>query len=241
VNELLTLTLQHCRIFRTAHFSHHPRSKAINMSANCATWTSERIELLKRCLHAGLSCGQIAHEIGVSRNAVIGKINRLGLSRPKDVIELEQRHAARLARPKTARAWRPKYPRLNVFAQHEMLIGAVPQTAAACRRHPHLQWARMHAVRAQPEEMPLANQQPGRRRLLLLRERASQRTTLLPGARAHRVSVGRSTAQQRGCVSDDTTTAALPSSRDELASLHSRSPRRRCRAALTRGRARAPS
>ena len=70
------LTLQHCRIFRTAHFSHHPRSKAINMSANCATWTSERIELLKRCLYAGLSCGQTAREIGVTRNAVIGKMNR---------------------------------------------------------------------------------------------------------------------------------------------------------------------
>ena len=56
------------------------------MSANCATWTSERIELLKRCLHAGLSCGQTAREIGVTRNAVIGKMNRLGLSRPKDVI-----------------------------------------------------------------------------------------------------------------------------------------------------------
>jgi GcrA cell cycle regulator len=88
--------LQHCRIFRTAHFSHHPRSKAINMSANCATWTSERIELLKRCLYAGLSCGQTAREIGVTRNAVIGKMNRLGLSRPKDVIgrQLEQRRAA---------------------------------------------------------------------------------------------------------------------------------------------------
>ena len=56
------------------------------MSANCATWTSERIELLKRYLQAGLSCGQIAREIGVTRNAVIGKRNRLGLSRPKDVI-----------------------------------------------------------------------------------------------------------------------------------------------------------
>jgi hypothetical protein len=81
--------------------------------------------------------------------------------------------------------------------------GGIAEAAAACRRHPHLQWARMRAVRAQPEEMPLANQQPGRRRLLLLWERASQRTTLLPGARAHRVSVGRSTVQQRGCVSGD--------------------------------------
>jgi GcrA cell cycle regulator len=78
-------------------------------------------------LSAGL--GQIAREIGVSRNAVIGKINRLGLSRPKDVIgsQLEQRRAARLARPKTARTWRPKHPRLNIFAQHEMLMGALPR------------------------------------------------------------------------------------------------------------------
>ena len=48
------------------------------MSANCATWTSERIELLKRCLYAGLSCGQTAREIGVTRNAVIGKMPSFG-------------------------------------------------------------------------------------------------------------------------------------------------------------------
>src|SRR5262249_54777465 len=124
--ELLTITLQHCRIFRTAHFSHHPRSKAINMFANRATWTLERIELLKRCLHAGLSCGQTAREIGVTRNAVIGKMNRLGISRSRDVIgrQLEEGRAAGLARPKTPRAWSSKRPRLNVFAQHEMLMAA---------------------------------------------------------------------------------------------------------------------
>jgi GcrA cell cycle regulator len=103
------------------------------MSANCATWTSERIELLRRCLHAGLSCGQIAREIGVTRNAVIGKMNRLGLSRPKDVIgsQLEQRHAARLARQKNTRTFRPKHPRLNIFAQHEMLLAAFPRQPRA--------------------------------------------------------------------------------------------------------------
>jgi GcrA cell cycle regulator len=96
---------------------------------SATTWTSERIELLKRGFHGGLSCGQIARQIGVTRNAVIGKMNRLGLSRPKDVIgsDLEQRHAARLAHPKTARTWRPKRPRLNIFAQHEMLMAAFPR------------------------------------------------------------------------------------------------------------------
>jgi GcrA cell cycle regulator len=125
-NELLTITLQHCRNLQNC--SHHPLNKAINMSANCATWSSERIELLKRGFHAGLSCSQIAREIGVTRNAVIGKMNRLGLSRPKDVIseQLEQRRAARPAHPKTLRTWRPKRPRRNIFAQHEMLIAAFP-------------------------------------------------------------------------------------------------------------------
>jgi GcrA cell cycle regulator len=48
-----------------------------------ATWTTERIALLKNRIDAGLSCGQIAREIGLSRNAVIGKANRLGLSRER--------------------------------------------------------------------------------------------------------------------------------------------------------------
>jgi GcrA cell cycle regulator len=45
-----------------------------------ATWTAERIEQLRHCVVTGLTCSEIAAEIGVSRNAVIGKIHRLGLS-----------------------------------------------------------------------------------------------------------------------------------------------------------------
>jgi GcrA cell cycle regulator len=44
------------------------------------TWTSERVEQLRHCVGTGLTCSQIAAEIGVTRNAVIGKISRLGLS-----------------------------------------------------------------------------------------------------------------------------------------------------------------
>jgi GcrA cell cycle regulator len=44
------------------------------------TWTPERVEQLRSFVVTGLSCSQIAAEIGVSRNAVIGKIHRLGLS-----------------------------------------------------------------------------------------------------------------------------------------------------------------
>lgn len=45
------------------------------------TWTDERVELLKKLWADGLSASQIATEIGnVTRNAVIGKVHRLGLS-----------------------------------------------------------------------------------------------------------------------------------------------------------------
>ncbi|MGA2054816.1 MAG: GcrA family cell cycle regulator [Bradyrhizobium sp.] len=47
------------------------------------TWTTELVELLKSHFAAGLSCREIANEIGVSRNAVIGKLSRLNLTREK--------------------------------------------------------------------------------------------------------------------------------------------------------------
>ena len=45
------------------------------------TWTDDRVELLKRLWADGLSASQIAGELGgITRNAVIGKVHRLGLS-----------------------------------------------------------------------------------------------------------------------------------------------------------------
>lgn len=45
------------------------------------SWTAERVELLKKLWNDGLSASQIAGELGgVTRNAVIGKVHRLGLS-----------------------------------------------------------------------------------------------------------------------------------------------------------------
>lgn len=45
------------------------------------SWTDERVELLKKMWTEGQSASQIAKELGsVTRNAVIGKVHRLGLS-----------------------------------------------------------------------------------------------------------------------------------------------------------------
>ena len=71
------------------------------------TWTPERVEQLRSCVVTGLTCSQIAAEIGVSRNAVIGKIHRLGLSsgRPPG-------GAARTCPPRVARPRAPSQRRL---------------------------------------------------------------------------------------------------------------------------------
>lgn len=87
------------------------------MIAHGATWTSERVEQLKGCIGAGLSCSQIAAEIGVTRNAVIGKMNRLGLSRPKEVL-------AKGTQQKRD-AWRPR-----MLSQLQILMRLPPEPLA---------------------------------------------------------------------------------------------------------------
>src|SRR5262249_32165232 len=74
----------------------------VDHSANRATsrtWTPERVDQLRSCIGAGLTCAQIAREIGVTRNAVIGKLNRLGLSRGRaPAAPRPERDGARLRR-----------------------------------------------------------------------------------------------------------------------------------------------
>ncbi|MDR3497343.1 MAG: GcrA family cell cycle regulator [Ancalomicrobiaceae bacterium] len=57
------------------------------------SWTEERVEQLKKLWSDGFSASQIAAELGgVTRNAVIGKVHRLGLSgRAKTAIAQPQR------------------------------------------------------------------------------------------------------------------------------------------------------
>jgi GcrA cell cycle regulator len=66
------------------------------------SWTDERVEALKKLWAEGLSASQIAAELGgITRNAVIGKVHRLGLAgRAKSP-------ASAASRPRKARAASP--------------------------------------------------------------------------------------------------------------------------------------
>ena len=78
-----------------------------------STWTDERIGELKRMWIEGMSASQIAQALGagISRNAVIGKIHRLGLSGRAPV----HRAAPRRLQPSQRRAPRRLHalPRLR--------------------------------------------------------------------------------------------------------------------------------
>ena len=69
------------------------------------TWTPERIDQLKIYFEAGLSCRDIANSIGVSRNAVIGKLSRLNLTRttPDERRARRKKSAAHAAQRATAK------------------------------------------------------------------------------------------------------------------------------------------
>jgi GcrA cell cycle regulator len=74
-------------------------------------WTDERVELLKKLWQDGLSASQIAKQLGgVTRNAVIGKVHRLGLS-GRAAPSKPARTVFKAPRPARAVAAAPSAPR----------------------------------------------------------------------------------------------------------------------------------
>ncbi|MGF1457021.1 MAG: GcrA family cell cycle regulator [Alphaproteobacteria bacterium] len=63
-------------------------------------WTDERVDLLKKLWADGLSASQIARQLGdVTRNAVIGKVHRLGLSGRGSPTRSERPRAVTVPKP----------------------------------------------------------------------------------------------------------------------------------------------
>ena len=72
------------------------------------TWTDERVELLKKLWSDGLSASRIAGELGgITRNAVIGKVHRLGLA---GRAKTPSSSTPRARKPRSAPAFRTMRP-----------------------------------------------------------------------------------------------------------------------------------
>jgi hypothetical protein len=135
-----------------------------------AGWTDDRVEQLKKLWDAGLSASQIAAELGnITRNAVIGKVHRLGLSgRAKSPSSAAPRQ--RKARP----------------AQHMMRISRPVSRGNT---------ALAHAFETEPEPDPIAydnvvpmSQRSGKPGLFLLRRQGTGEPSLLRASLARGLS-----------------------------------------------------
>lgn len=76
-------------------------------------WNEERVDLLKKLWSEGLSCSVMAKQLGgVTRNAVIGKVHRLGLSGRVTTQRMEYRKRARAKKIRTdGRVFAPTFAR----------------------------------------------------------------------------------------------------------------------------------
>jgi GcrA cell cycle regulator len=86
--------------------------KIIRKDGAIMSWTDERVETLKKMWGEGQSASQIAKELGgVTRNAVIGKVHRLGLSNRvggKDEDEVEAPALAAKPEPRVVETMPPR-------------------------------------------------------------------------------------------------------------------------------------
>ncbi|WP_460273982.1 GcrA family cell cycle regulator [Celeribacter sp. ULVN23_4] len=101
------------------------------------SWTDERVELLKKMWGEGQSASQIAKELGgVTRNAVIGKVHRLGLSNRAGAGAAAAKPAAQ---PKAKPAAKPKAeakpkPAPQPAAAQETAAEPAPKPVVPARR-----------------------------------------------------------------------------------------------------------
>ena len=88
------------------------------------SWTDERVELLKRLWSEGLSASQIAGRLGgVTRNAVIGKVHRLGLSGRATTSRVKSHRPRKRLANAVKRPARPRFPTSGNPAVRELYAG----------------------------------------------------------------------------------------------------------------------
>jgi GcrA cell cycle regulator len=98
-----------------------------------AGWTEDRVGALKKLWLEGQSASQIAKQLGggVTRNAVIGKVHRLGLSGRATPSQPARTTTFRPARTRTTPPAQPSAPRRLEAGRTEAAQPAAPRPAVA--------------------------------------------------------------------------------------------------------------
>ena len=151
-------------------------------------WTDERVETLKKLWLDGLSASQIAKQLGgVTRNAVIGKVHRLGLS--GRAAPSQPAHpvfkAPRPARPAAGTVPTARRAAAAIAIQEEVVVAAATPAPVAPAPAPEVQVAPVAAVVL----APIAEAPVEIRSLARFEERGSA-TVLTLGARMCKWPIG---------------------------------------------------
>lgn len=104
-------------------------------------WTEDRVALLRKLWDEGISAGGIGREMGCTRNAVLGKVDRLGLPRRQTTFRLagvvsSRRRRVKQRRDEAKRLFERKKSRVEELLQSD---GFVPRDddvvmPVACRK-----------------------------------------------------------------------------------------------------------
>lgn len=134
------------------------------------TWTDAKIATIKRMWAEGYSSGYIGNQVGKSRNAVIGKLGRMGLvgdpeaNRKRALVREQAGRKRRMARQRTAAPISPpvvqKPPRVTPAPANGIPIEALTNTTCRWPVHDQLPGrycgAHSHTGRYCPEHEALS-------------------------------------------------------------------------------------
>ena len=159
-------------------------------------WTEDRVEILTKLWAEGLSASQIAKKLGgVTRNAVIGKVQRLGLS-GRATPSRPRKATSKSSTPRMRKTSAPSAPR----APRQVVAAAAPPPPLEAKPLPTGEYATILTIRDHMCKWPIGDPSSSEFRFCGRRVKESE-----PYCEAH-CSVAYQPSRRRGL----STTKAIP-------------------------------
>ena len=145
-------------------------------------WNDERVDLLKKLWADGLSASQIAGRLGgVTRNAVIGKVHRLGLSGRATTSRMKS-HRPRVRAQTAKRLMKPRFATIGNPALRQLYLGDTEPYTPPAEELVIPMHERKYIQTLDGGLLPLADRRSSAAGFPLLRQEEGGRPALLRGA-----------------------------------------------------------